>query len=239
MTTLGGTVTLADPHHVALLIADDLHLDVARPREVALHVDLVATEEGLGLALRRFHHGYDFVFAAHHLHTATAASVRGLDRDRVTELGTERLDLVGVLDELDRAGHAWHAGVLGRDARRNLVAHDIDGAGWRADEGHALFGDGPSEVGVLGEEAVAGMHAVGARTLDGVEDGRGVQVTLGRRGAAEGIGLVGQTDVQRVPIGLRVDRNGLDSHLAGSPDDPNCYLATVRNQDFGEHKVRI
>ena len=32
-------------------VAHDLHLDVTRPREVLLDVDLVAAEEGLGLAL--------------------------------------------------------------------------------------------------------------------------------------------------------------------------------------------
>ena len=42
---------VADPHHVAVLVADDLHLDVARPGEVALDVDLVAAEERLRLAL--------------------------------------------------------------------------------------------------------------------------------------------------------------------------------------------
>ena len=34
----------ADPHAVAVLVADDLHLDVAGPGEVALDVALVAAE---------------------------------------------------------------------------------------------------------------------------------------------------------------------------------------------------
>ena len=61
-------------------------------------------------------------------------------------------------------GTPCDAGLLGGDAARDLVAHDLDGLGRRADEGDAPLGDGPGEVGVLGEEPVAGVHAVGART---------------------------------------------------------------------------
>ena len=50
-----------DPDAVALLVADDLDLDVARPGEVPLDVDLVASEERLGLALRRRHRIVDVV----------------------------------------------------------------------------------------------------------------------------------------------------------------------------------
>ena len=44
VAALGRAVALADPHAVAVLVADDLHLDVAGPREVALDVALVAPE---------------------------------------------------------------------------------------------------------------------------------------------------------------------------------------------------
>ena len=57
------------------------------------------------------------------------------------------------------------------------------------------LGDGPGEVGVLREEAVARVDAVGAALLDGVQDGLGVQVALGSRLATEGVGLVGHPHV--------------------------------------------
>ncbi len=82
VTALGGAVAGADPHHVAVLVADDLHLDVARPREVALDVDLVAAEERLRLALGAVHGRLHLVGCAHHLHAAPAAAERGLDRQR-------------------------------------------------------------------------------------------------------------------------------------------------------------
>ncbi len=59
---LGGAVTRGDPHAVAVLVADELDLDVARPGEVALDVHLVAPEEALGFALRAGHGVVDVGF---------------------------------------------------------------------------------------------------------------------------------------------------------------------------------
>ena len=74
-------------------------------------------------------------------------------------------------------------------------------------------GDGAGEVGVLREEAVAGVHAVGAALGDGVEDGLGVEVALGRGLPAERVRLVGQPDVEGVPIELGVHGDGADAEL--------------------------
>ena len=112
----------------------------------------------------------------------------------------------GEVNGSERPGHAGHAGLLGRDARADLVAHHLDRLGWRADEGHAAVGDGPGEVGVLGEEPVSGMDAVGAALLDGGEDGLGVQVALGRRLSAQRIRLVGHADVQGFAVEVRSTR---------------------------------
>ena len=107
--------------------------------------------------------------------------------------------------------------------------------GRRADERDAHGGDRPGEVGVLGEEAVAGVHPVGAALLDGVEDRLGVEVALGRGLPAEGVGLVGEADVERVAVEFGVHRDGLDAELAGSADDTDGDLSTVGDQDLLEH----
>ena len=97
------------------------------------------------------------------------------------------------------------------------------------------LGDGPGEVGVLREEAVAGVHGLGARALDDVEDRGGVEVALGRRLAAEGVGLVGEADVQRVAVELGVHGHRGDAQLLAGADDTDGDLAAVGDQDLGEH----
>ena len=93
-------------------------------------------------------------------------------------------DLVGTLGELGGTGHDRCAATLGGQARRHLVAHLVDRLGRRSDPRDTHLGDRPGEVGVLGEEAVAGMHTVGAALADRVEDRLGVEVALGGRLAA-------------------------------------------------------
>src|SRR5262249_8397693 len=78
---LGRAVAFAHPHDVAVGVAHDLHLDVPRPREVSLHVDLVASEVGLGLASGRLDGAVDGGLRRHHLHAAAAAPVGSLDGD--------------------------------------------------------------------------------------------------------------------------------------------------------------
>ena len=120
-------------------------------------------------------------------------------------------------------------------AGADLVAHDLDGLGRRADEGHPALGDGPGEVGVLGEEAVAGVDGVGPALLDDAEDGLGVQVALGRGLAAQGVGLVGQPDVERVAVELGVDGHRGHPELAAGPDDPDGDLSPVGDENLLQH----
>ena len=195
----------AQVHVVAVGVRDGLHLDVARLGEVALHVGLVAAEVGQGLALSRLERSRRLIGRLDHLHAAPATAVRRLDGDRVAELLAECGDVVGAGDQLGGAGDAVDALLLGGVAGRDLVAHHLDRLGRRADEGHARLGDAAGEVGVLGEEAVAGMHRLGARLLDHLDQFVRVDVALGRGLPTEGIGLVGQAHMQCVPVQLGVD----------------------------------
>ena len=94
VAALGRAVALADPHDVAVGVADDLHLHVARPGEVALDVALVAAEALERLGLRRLERGVGLVGALHDAHAAAAAAVGRLDGDRPAELLAEGDDLV-------------------------------------------------------------------------------------------------------------------------------------------------
>ena len=81
-----------------------------------------------------------------------------------------RGDLLRLLEIGDRAlgaGHERQAerlrGLLGLD----LVAHEPDMLGARSDEGDLVLFEDLGEAGILGEEAIAGMHGVGAGDLAG------------------------------------------------------------------------
>ena len=67
------------------------------------------------------------------------------------------------------------------------------------------------------------------------EDRLGVEVALGRRLAAEGVGLVGHADVQGVTVEVGVDGHRGDAELAAGPDHPDGDFAAVCNEDLLEH----
>ncbi len=232
---LRGAVALAERHDVAVRVGEHLQLDVTRLGEVALDVALVAAEVGQRLALGRLEGFGGLGRAARDLEPLAATAVRGLDRDRPAELLAEGHDLRRVLDRFERARHREHVGCCGGLPGRDLVAHDLDGLGGRSDPGHPARGDRAGEVGVLGEEAVPGVHRLGATALDRVEDGLGVEIALGRGLAAERVGLVGVANVEGVAVELGVDRDGGDPELATRAHDPHRDLSAVGDEDFGEH----
>ena len=87
----------------------------------------------------------------------------------------------------------------------------------------------------LREEPVARMHRLGAGLLAGLDDLLDDQIRLRRRRRPDGHRLVRHLHVQRVAVGLRVDRHRADAELARAFDDAAGDLAAVGDQDLVEH----
>ena len=87
----------------------------------------------------------------------------------------------------------------------------------------------------LGQEAVAGMHGFGAGLAAGLDDLLDHQIAFGRRRRPDQDRIIGHFDMQRVAVGLGIDRDRLDPHAAGSLDDPAGDLAAIRDQNSFEH----
>ena len=110
----------------------------------------------------------------------------------------------------------------------------------RADELDLAVAADLGEVGVLRQEAVAGMDGLDVGDLGGADDARDVQVALGGRrpgrcrwprrpasryGAPRSASLKTATD--------------LDAQVAAGADDPQGDLAAIGYQDALEHSVRV
>ncbi len=74
--------------HVAVGVGDHLHLEVARPRQVALDEHAVVAEAGVRLAPRRRQRGVEILGVRHDAHAAPAAAGGGLDQQRIDDLFT-------------------------------------------------------------------------------------------------------------------------------------------------------
>ena len=122
VAALDRALALAEGEDRPVPVGQELDLDVTRTLDVALAVDAVVAEGGLGLSLRGVHRVPELGRVADDAHAAPAASRRGLDDER-------EADVVRV------AGGQRRNARLDRDPLRlELVAARAEGLGSRADE---------------------------------------------------------------------------------------------------------
>ncbi len=133
------------------------------------------------------------------------------------------------------AGHERDAGLLHQLLGGGLRAHRADRLRGRADEHDAFTRASRGEVLVLGQEAVARMDRLGAGFLGGVENRVDPQITLPRRRGTDQHRLVGEPDMPRAGVGLRIDRHRPDAEAAAGFDHPAGDLTAIGDQNFLEH----
>ncbi len=124
--------------------------------------------------------------------------------------------------------------LLGRD----LVAGHLEDPGRRPDEGDPSVRGGLREIGVLREEAVAGVDGIGAR-LPGDPDDLG-DVEVGPHGMPrlpDLVRLVGLEPVHRVAILVREYGDRRRTQLVGGAEGTDGDLTTVGYEDLLEHAV--
>jgi hypothetical protein len=145
--------------------------------------------------------------------------------------------LGGIGDGIRGARHLRSTYLLCDVTGPDLVAQALDGLGWRADPRQTRVHDGAGEVGVLGQETVAGVHRIGAGSAGHVQELLDVQVGVGGSCAAQGERLVRECHEQRIRIGVGIHCDGGDARVARSPDHPDSDLPAVAYQDLRDDLV--
>ena len=221
-------------HHVAVGVGHHLQFDVTGAVEVFFDVNLVIAESRFGFGAGELPGFLDLVRAARHLHATAAATGRSLDDDGVADLLGASAGLFGALHRAGAAGNQRHAQPAHRVLGRNFVAHHADVLGLGADEGQAVGFHHLGEVGVLAEEAVAGMDCLGPGDGGGGEKCGHVQVAVACRWRADADAFIGQADMHGRGIGGGMHGNGADAHFLAGAVDAQRDLAAVGDQDLGE-----
>ena len=163
VAALHRAVALEQVHGLAGRVGEDLHLDVTGPHDGLLEEHRGVAERAVGLAHGGLEGVAQLLLRVDPAHAATATAGDRLREDREADLVGAGEQLVDVARRRGRLEHRHARGdrVL---LRRDLVAGHLEHLGRRADERDARVGGGLREVGVLGEEAVAGVDRVGAAT---------------------------------------------------------------------------
>src|SRR5262249_10686012 len=235
VAALQRTITLPEVDDVAVMVGEDLHLDVARLLDVLFEVDAAVLERALGFLACGLKAGLEADVVAGDANAAAPAAGRRLDEHGIAHAVSQREGLFLIGDQSLAAGHYRDADSLGELAGLVLVAEQTHGLDGRADELDLAGAADLGEVRVLGEEAVAGVDGLDVGQLGGADEPWDFQVALGRRGRADADGLVGQLEVGGAAVGLAVDGDHFDAEVLAGADDPQGDLTAIGNQDTLEH----
>jgi hypothetical protein len=168
-------------------------------------------------------------------HALAAAAGRGLDHHGIADAARDLHRLAVVLDDAEMAGNDVDLRLLRQLLRFDLVAHGGDGLGRRPDEDDARLLERRREGTVLRQEAIAGMHGLGAGLAAGFHDLVDQEVAFGGGRRADQHGVIGHFDVERIAVGLGIDGDGLDPHPPRRFDNPAGDLAAICDQNSLEH----
>ena len=196
-------VALVEMDHVAMAVGEDLDLDVARPGDQLLEQDTIIAEGAGRLALRREQRLGEVGLGVDGAHALAAAAGDRLDQQGKADLGGGALEPDEALIVALVPRRRRHTGLLHDGLGPVLQAHRAHRGGRRADKGQAGTADGIGEVGVLAQEAVAGMDRIGPGPRRRVEQARGVEVRLCSGGGTDMDRLTGVADVERASVGGR------------------------------------
>jgi len=233
-------IPLEQVDHVALFVAQHLHLDVLGLHQELLHEDVVIAEGLLGLRLHQIEVGAHLFHGVTPAHTAAAAAGGRLENDGEAELHSQLLSSLPALQGLCGAGGGGYAAGHGDLLGGQLVAHQVQNLGGGSDELDARSLAGPGKIRVLTEETVTGVNGIGAVLLSQLDDPGDVQI--GAQGAlvlSDQIGLVRGGAEEAVYVLIGVDGNGLEAQVVTGPEDPHGDLAPVGDQDLLECLAHI
>ena len=197
-----------------MLVAQHLDFDVTRIGDELLDEHTVVAEARFRLRAGARKTLGQFGAAMSDAHALAAAARGGLDHDRVADLVGDPFGLLVVFDDPEVTRHGRDLGRSRRLLALDLIAHGADRFRVRPDEDDAGVGESLGESLTFGEKAVARMHGLGAGRLAGGDDLVDEQIALRGRWGSDQDGFVGHLDMQRVAIGLGINRDGGDAHTA-------------------------
>ena len=217
-------------------IGQDLNLDVARAIDELLEIDARVLERGRGLVASRLQCACEVGLVAAHPHALAAPSRGRLDQDGEADRTGKAQGLGVAGDGPLGPGHAGHLGRGGDLLGLGLQAHLADRLMGRPDELEVAAPADLGELGVLAQEAVAGVNRLHVGHLGSRDQPGNVQIAVGAGGLADADGAIGKLQVRRVAVGLGIDRDHLDAQLLAGPNDSQGDFTTVRHQDPLKHR---
>ena len=200
MTALHGAFALAELDAVAVLVGEDLHLDVARVDDELLDIDFVVAKRALRFALRSLE-AERRSRAKRPAHALAATAGRRLQHDGIADLSASFSAASGARVPSRTGTNGTPAFFMFCRARVLDPIISIDSGGGPMN----LMPDSRqarAKFAIFREEAVAGMNRLGAAELRYIEDLRQRSDRTRWPGRTDVVRVVGLADVKRAAINI-------------------------------------
>ena len=230
-------VALEEVNGVAMGVAEHLHLDVARRADKALDQHAGIAKGTQGLALAGFERGPEIGRIGDQAHALATTAGHRLDEHRITGLARHPLEKAGLLILAHIARHHRNAGIAHQRLGGVLQAHGTDRRRRRADKDDAGALAGFGETDILGQKAIAGVDRLRAGLPGRLENAVRAEIAVADARFPDCHRLVGHLDVERLLVGGGMDRDNPHAEAMRGAGDAACDLATVGDQDGGEHRA--
>ena len=197
--------TLEQVHHIAVVIAQNLHLDMARIVNIFFHVQAAVTEVGDSLCSGAVVRVLEVLDALRHADALAAAAGGRLEHDRIADAlglgdGFVKITQRAVRAERDRNACGDRVALC-----LGFVAHQTDGCRSRADKRQTGLRDALGKIRILGQEAEARMNGLTAGSQRRRNDIIHIQVAVRRTGRTDADRFVRDLRVQRFAVSLGVN----------------------------------
>ena len=223
---------LAEVDHPALRISENLKLDVSWSFEILFEVEGRISKCPFRLVPSGVIRFLQLVRIPGQAHPSATTAGRRFEDHRKADLLGKLQRLIARGERTVRTGQDWHLGGRHGSSSLGFVTHEANGLGRGSDEGEAALADDLGEMRVFGQKPVSGVNRV--RTGDpGGRHHRGhVEVRARRVRRTDAHRLVGEHDVEAVPVGIGMYRHRRNAELAAGGDDSYRDLSPIGYQDF-------
>ena len=220
---------------VAVLVRQDLHLNVLGLHQEFLNENIVVAKGLLCLAAHQFKsrlYLFGGIAAAHT--TATAAGCC-LENDGESEGNGLLQGIVSIFQRLGATGNNGNPGLNSDLLGTELIAHQRQNiAGWSNKFDPRLF-TGLGKIRIFRKEAIAGMDGIHTAAFRQVNDRRDIQV--GANGAfvlADEICLVRMGAELAIDVLVGIHGHRMKAQIVAGAEDTDRDFATVRGQHLIE-----
>ena len=235
VATLQRAVALIEIDRIAMRIGKDLNFDMARTRNIFLDQHAFVTKGGPRLALRRCQRLGELGRIINATHALAAATGDRLDENRIADLvgfgSKERsILIIPVITGNDR-----HASLLHQLLGGILEPHRLDGGSRRADEDNPRFLASLGKGDIFRQEAIARMDRFRACGFGGGDDLVDDEIAFLRRRRTDMHGVIRLAHMQRIGVGIGIDSDGANAHIARRAHDPDGNFAAIGDEKRFEH----